>query len=180
MTAALLVIDVQQGLCVGSGAVENAGRTIENINRLYQRARHANALTIFVQHDETDDLVYDSPDWQLADGLEHHLSPQDVFLRKQGSDAFHQTALEQILRDRGVTRLVVCGMQTEFCVESTVRRALALGFEVTLAADAHTTAPNDVLSVDQIVAHHNKTLSNLGSYGVRATLVASEAVRFDA
>ncbi|POY72803.1 hypothetical protein BMF94_4212 [Rhodotorula taiwanensis] len=179
MPTALLVIDVQQGLCVGSDAVEKAGRTIDNINQLYERARQAGAPTIVVQHDEKDDLVYGTPDWQLADGLEHHQSPHDIFVRKQGSDAFHETALEQILRDRGVTRLVVCGMQTEFCVESTVRRALALGFEVTIAEDAHTTAPNGILSVDQIVAHHNKTLSSLGSYGARATLVASRDIRFD-
>jgi nicotinamidase-related amidase len=77
-----------------------------------------------------------------------------------------------------VTQLVVCGMQTEFCVESTVRRALALGFPVTLAADGHTTAPNGVLSVADVVAHHHATLSNLGAYGVRTTIKPVAEIAF--
>lgn len=64
-------------------------------------------------------------------------------------------------------RLVVCGFQSEFCVDTTTRRALALGYPVTLVADGHSTTDNGVLSAAQISAHHNATLTNIVSFGPR-------------
>ena len=75
---------------------------------------------------------------------------------------------------------MVCGLQSDFCVDSTTRRALALGYPVTLVSDAHSTVDNGILSAPQIVAHHSRTLSNIESFDVRATLCASPDVRFDA
>ncbi|MCP1575093.1 nicotinamidase-related amidase [Herbaspirillum rubrisubalbicans] len=176
MTSALLIIDVQQALCSGADAVANAEPTIASINQLSQRARTAGVPVIFVQHEDHGALTHESPGWQLAAGLHHQTD--DLYLGKRGSDAFHQTQLEALLQSRGVRQLVICGMQTEFCVESTVRRALALGFPVTLAAGAHTTAPNGVLSVADVIAHHQTTLANLGAYGVRTTITAASDIRF--
>jgi nicotinamidase-related amidase len=75
-------------------------------------------------------------------------------------------------------RLVICGMHTEFCVDTTTRRALALGFAVTLIADAHTTAGNRTLSPQQVIAHHNETLSSIMSFGPRVSAVAADDVKF--
>ena len=58
---------------------------------------------------------------------------------KTASDSFYRTSLEDELRRLGTTQLIVTGMQTEFCVDTTCRRALSLGFDVTLVSDAHTT-----------------------------------------
>jgi nicotinamidase-related amidase len=55
-----------------------------------------------------------------------------------------------------VEHLVVCGMQTEFCVDATVREAERRGFRVTLVGDAHATYPVDGMSAEQIVAHVNR------------------------
>ncbi len=52
----------------------------------------------------------------------------------------------------------------------TTRRALGLGYPVTLIADAHSTLDNRVLTAAQITAHHNETLANISSFGVRVTL----------
>ncbi|EJN08153.1 cysteine hydrolase family protein [Herbaspirillum sp. YR522] len=176
MPTALLIIDVQQALCVGPTAVADAARIIGNINDLARRARAAGAPVIVVQHEDGASLAHGSAGWQLAAGLA--AGQGDTLLRKRGSDAFHQTDLQSMLKTRHVSQLVVCGMQTEFCVESTVRRALALGYPVTLAADGHTTADNAVLAAAQIVAHHHATLANLGAYGVRAGIMAGADIGF--
>ncbi|MBO9536266.1 cysteine hydrolase family protein [Herbaspirillum sp.] len=176
MPTALLIIDVQHALCAGPDAVAEPARVIAAINLLSQRARAADVPVICVQHEDNGEMAHGSTGWQLVQGLE--TAPQDVMLRKRGSDAFHQTELQSMLKMRHISHLVVCGMQTEFCVESTVRRALALGYPVTLADDAHTTAGDGVLEAAQIIAHHNTTLSRLGAYGVRTTLMAAQNISF--
>jgi biuret amidohydrolase len=63
-------------------------------------------------------------------------APGEVVVSKTTSDAFIGTGLERLLRNRGVEQLVVGGVLTNECVESTVRHAADLGFEVALAEDA--------------------------------------------
>ena len=55
--------------------------------------------------------------------------------------------------------VVICGFATEACVDTTVRSAWAKGFRVVLAAGAHTTTANAVLSAEQIVRHHDVVLA---------------------
>ena len=176
MPTALLIIDIQHALCHGPDAVENSAAVIDRVNQSADQARAAGAPVIFVQHEDEDALQRGSEGWQLMAGL--HQQPEDLHLPKRGSDAFHHTELQAMLKMRHISALVICGMQTEYCVESTVRRALALGYPVTLAADAHTTAPNGVLTVAQVIAHHHATLAGLGSYGVRASIRPVADIRF--
>ena len=70
-----------------------------------------------------------------------------------------------------MSELIVCGMHTEFCVDTTTRRALALGYPVTLVADAHTSAGNTALTPQQVIAHHNATLTNISSFGPRVRAI---------
>jgi len=177
MNTALLVIDVQQGLCEGDDEAFAAAETIARINTLSQRARAAGAPVILVQHESTHGyLVHGTPGWQLARGLQ--TAPTDLRLRKTAADAFHRTELEATLQRLGVAQVAICGMHTEFCIDTTSRRALALGFPVLLAADAHTTKANGVLDAEQIVRHHNATLTNIHSFGPRVRAIAAEDIRF--
>ncbi len=84
-----------------------------------------------------------------------------MIIRKQASDAFYETPLDDVLHSLGVSHLVVTGMQTEYCVDATSRRATSLGYDVTLVADGHTTGDYELLRAAQIVAHHNYVLAHL-------------------
>ena len=165
---ALLVIDVQRGLLTGDGAMVDADAVIDRINLVMRRARSAAVPVILIQHESVGGaLAWGSAGWQLSERLDAR--PGDLYLRKTATDSFHNTALHQTLGELGVGRLVVCGFQSEFCVDTTTRRALALGYPVTLVADGHSTAGNGLLSAAQISAHHNVTLTNITSFGPRAT-----------
>jgi nicotinamidase-related amidase len=178
MKTALLVIDVQRALCEGKYEVFGAGEVIRRINLLSAKARKANALVVIIQHESKSTvLAYQSEGWQLAEGL--HTEVTDTFLRKTAADSFHKTELESLLRERNVTQLVVCGMQSDFCVDTTTRRALALNFPVTLVSDGHSTLDNEHLAAAQIIAHHNATLANISSFGPIVTLVPAEEVRIE-
>jgi nicotinamidase-related amidase len=176
MPTALLIIDVQHALCHGEYAGFEAERVISRINSVSERVRQAGAPVVVVQHESNGGpLAYGSEGWQLATRL--ITAAGDVFLRKTATDSFHKTSLHATLQQRGVTDLIICGLQSEFCVDTTTRRALALGYPVTLVADGHTTLDNGTLKAAQISAHHNETLANITSFGPRAVAVPASEVR---
>jgi nicotinamidase-related amidase len=179
MPTALLIIDVQQILCSSENAAHDVAGVINRINLVARKVRAAGALVVVIQHETKDgDMDYGTDSWSLAPALEVHSS--DVYLRKTASDSFHRTRLHELLESRGITNLVICGLQSEFCVDTTTRRAMALGYPVVLVSDGHSTVDNGILSAAQISAHHNKTLSNIESFGPRTTAVPAGGIHIEA
>ncbi len=177
MQTAVLIIDLQQGLCEGPDAAHDCPSTIARINVVTHRAREAGIPVLFIQHESSIGyLVHGSREWQLATGLLVH--DDDRRIRKTTPDAFLRTELHEALQSLAVKNLVVCGMHTEFCVDTTTRKALALGYPVVLVSDAHTSSGNVAISPQQVIAHHNATLTNISSFGPRVTAVAHDALRF--
>lgn len=62
--------------------------------------------------------------------------PSEIVLDKPGKGAFHQTDLAQILQNRGIDTLIVCGVTTEVCVHTTIREANDRGYHCVALADA--------------------------------------------
>jgi nicotinamidase-related amidase len=179
MTTAVLVIDVQQGLCEGDGAAFDCAGTIERINQVTAKARFVDATVIFVQHESTDGyLAVNSAAWQLANGL--NVQESDLRIRKTTPDSFLKTDLHSVLLARKITKIVICGMHTEYCVDTTTRRALALGFAVVLISDAHTSAGNEAITAAQVIAHHNATLTTISSFGPKAVAVSAGELSVEA
>jgi len=177
MKTAVLVIDVQQGLCVGEGKAFDCDGLITRINLVTSKARLAGAPVIFIQHESTAGyLEHGSADWQLANGLV--VSTSDIKIRKTTPDSFLRTDLEALLRNRGVEQLVICGMHSEYCIDTTTRRAMALGFPVTLVEDGHTSAGNAAITAEQVIQHTNATLTHISSFGPCTTTIQSDLLVF--
>lgn len=180
---AVLVIDVQAGLFDGlidSVPPPHDGlAVIDRINALTDRARAASVPVVLIQHERAEGfLAHGSASWQLQPRLT--VADSDLRLRKTTPDSFLRTELAERLAAWGTRTLVVCGYATEFCVDTTVRRAAALGFDVVLAADAHTTSDKPHASGQQIQAHHNATLPSLTSFGRRILAVPADGLVFAA
>lgn len=179
MKQALLVIDVQRGLFDAEPRPFEADAVVARINALAARARAAGAPVIFVQHERAAGLLaHGSESWQLERGLQ--VEPGDLSLRKTTPDSFLHTELQTLLQDRGIEQLVICGYASEFCVDTTTRRAAALGYPVVLVADAHTTHDKPHATAAQIRAHHNATLPGITSFGPVIRALPGAALRFDA
>jgi len=173
-TTALLVIDAQVGL------LDRAYRRDEVVARLaalIAKARATGAPVIYVQHDsdEAGDLLeVGSPGW----GIHPALAPRDTepVVHKRSSDSFYRTVLRQELDARRVTRLIIGGMKTEMCVDTTSRRAVSLGYDVTLVADAHTTTNTGTLPASQMIAYHNEILDDFGNDDHVVTTAEARAI----
>lgn len=173
MTTALLVIDLQRGMFGASRAPHDGEAVLSRVADLLARARAEQVPVLHVQHDggPGDDLQRLTPGWEIHPAV----APRggEPVVEKTVCSAFHGTDLDEQLRARGVTRLVIAGMQTEYCIDTNCRAAHGLGYEVVLVKDGHTTFDTPVLSGAQIVAHHNRTLK--GSF---VDLVEAATVTF--
>jgi len=176
MKTAVLVIDVQRGLCDDPPRPHEAAEVVQRINALTGRARAAGVPVAFIQHENAVDLEFDSERWQLVGALD--TDARDAKIRKTTPDSFLRTPLDAWLSEHAARRVVICGYSSEFCVDTTARRAAALGYEVVLAADAHTSHDKPHATGAQIRAHHNATLSSITSFGVPIRAVASADIAF--
>jgi nicotinamidase-related amidase len=156
---ALLVIDVQVGLIAGANPVYQAELVLDRITGLIARARAARVPVVYVQDKDVGGVG--TPEWQIHPTVAP--AAEDLVIRKAWSDSFRETALQEQLDARDISHLVVVGMKTDFCVDMTSRRAVALGYDVTLVADAHTTTDNRVLTAAQTIAYHNDLLYEFGA-----------------
>jgi nicotinamidase-related amidase len=175
MTSALLVIDVQRGLFDPEPRPFQADAVVARINVLAARARAVDVPVVLVQH-ESATLPVGSEAWQFQPQLQ--VESRDAIVRKTTPDAFLRTDLEELLVSWGIERVVICGFASEFCIDTTTRRAAGLGYTVTLASDAHTTHDKPHATAAQIRAHENATLSDLTSFGPAIVAVASDDIAF--
>lgn len=149
-TTALVVIDVQ----VGQFPTCNEADFLDHVCKLIAKAHAAKMPVFFIQHNgrKGTELEPCTPGWQLHPSLD--IQPGDRVITKDFIDSFYRTALLDELRARKVTRLVLCGLQTDFCVDTACRHAFSLDFKVVVARDAHSTQDSESLKAEQIIAHH--------------------------
>lgn len=103
----------------------------------------------------------------------------DIVIDKNTSDAFYNTELLTVLRTMKVNHILVGGFLTQYCVDISVRRAVALGFNVTLISDGHSTCDESGLSYEQIIAHHNNILPVYKLDGHSITVQSTESILKD-
>ncbi len=156
ITIALLLIDAQVNM-FAPDPVHDGPVVLSRLKELAGRARAAGIPVIFVRHNggPDDPDAPHTPGWAIHPALAP--AADEAIIDKHTPDAFHQTGLAGVLAERGIRRLVLAGMQTEYCIDTTTRRARSLGYEVVLAADAHSTYPG-ALPAEQVIAHHNSVL----------------------
>ncbi|WP_406608859.1 cysteine hydrolase family protein [Agarivorans sp. JK6] len=166
MKSAVLVIDVQSILFDPEPQPFESQVVLNKINQVTSLARAKSVPIIFIQHEHANSVIeYGTEGWALQSSLVTQTG--DHFVRKTTPDSFLNNNLEELLKELAVDSLIVCGYASEFCVDTTVRRAAGLGYPVVLVSDAHTTHDKEHASGAQIRAHHNATLANISSFGVK-------------
>jgi len=160
--AGLLIVDAQVGL-VELASAEIKGSVLSRIETLLAKARASGTPVIYIQHDgpKGHPLETDTKGWEIHPLLKP--ADGEPIIRKRECDSFFETTLQQELEKRRISHLIVAGGMTEYCLDTTCRRATSLGYDVTLASDAHLTRDNGVLTAVNIIAHHNLVLDDFGA-----------------
>ena len=166
---ALLLIDVQRGVNElshwgGPTGRRNNPEAERRMRELLGAFRERGFPIAFTRHDSREDaspLKLSLPGGAQLDGLE--TADGDIVVVKDVNSAFVGTSMEVRLRRAGVDRLLVAGFFTNFCVETSVRMAGNLGFDVYLARDACATTnrigPDGVDRDAELV--HDVSVANL-------------------
>ena len=168
--AALVVIDLQKGIAglpAAHPAAEIIGRTAQLARAFRQRGLPVvlvNVTGAAPGRTDAGALKFAlPPDWaELVPELEQQ--PGDYLVSKQRWGAFHGTALDETLRQRSVTQIILTGVATSIGVESTARSAYDLGYNVVLVVDAMTDRDADAHrhSVEKIFPRLGETSTTDG------------------
>jgi len=173
---ALLVIDMQRYFCdeKSDSCVPGIKKVITNIRRLIKCFKERNRPIIFTRHIDSrrknnlmlkwwrENITEDNPMSVIIDVLD---TKAGRIIIKEQYDAFLYTELERILKTAGVGQVVISGVLTNLCCETTARSAFMRGFEVYFCIDATATYTREM---------HKATLLNLG-YGF-ATLLTTDDI----
>ena len=125
MKSAVLVIDVQSILFDPEPQPFESQIVLTKINEVTKLARAKSVPVIFVQHEQPKSVIeYESAGWALQSSLITQTG--DHFVRKTTPDSFLNTNLQSVLNELDVDSLIVCGYASEFCVDTTIRRAAGL------------------------------------------------------
>jgi nicotinamidase-related amidase len=158
---ALLVIDVQVSMFDDPEPPYQADTLLRTIAGVIDKAREAGTPVIYIQHDHAtyEPMKRGQPGWHIHPAI----APQtgEPVINKQASDSFYETTLHSVLQARGITHLVIAGMQTEACVDTTCRSATSHKYDVTLVADGHSTWDTPHISAAQMIAQTNSSLANI-------------------
>lgn len=179
--AALLVIDMQniflEEKC--SAFIPSAPAIIPLIKQLSEKFSEMKRPVIFTRHINTEDnarmmsrwwkslIVENSESSQIADNLDFSKS---IVIKKPQYDAFIESDLESVLLDKEVTQLVICGVMTHLCCETTARSAFMKGFEVFFTVDG-TATYNEQL--------HQGSIINLSHGFARPALISEILTEMD-
>ncbi|MCX7709522.1 MAG: cysteine hydrolase [Clostridia bacterium] len=163
--SALLIVDVQMAPLVwhqyGGPELYKSEELISNIEALIEKARASSTPVIYIQYTELGDSyrAEGQPMWEIPP----QIKPQqgDLRILKYHADPFYNTTLQEQLTAMGINQLVIVGVQTEFCVDTTCRTAFSLGYKNILVSDGHSTFDSNIMKAPQIIEHHNGIIGGL-------------------
>ncbi|HFU4012423.1 TPA: cysteine hydrolase family protein [Streptococcus suis] len=154
MKSALLVIDIQHL------PVEGKPYGIENRLRLWQdslaQARQAGLEVIHVRHHDQE-LVKGTADWEIHSTVAP-LASEKIF-DKTFNSAFKETGLHTYLQEKGIEQLIIMGMATNFCIDTTIKVAFELGYKVAVIRDGTTTGYSGKLDAKDLIDHYQNIWS---------------------
>jgi len=171
--AALLVIDIQNYFH------RIVQPILKNLLEVIQFCRQKDIPIIFTQHGHTDPaadggvlgqwwggvILHGTKDWQFLPEIK--IESKDIVLPKKRYSAFYETDLEEILRSKGIQDLIISGVMTNLCCETTARDAFMRDYRVFFLIDATATGKDD---------HQLATLKNLG-FGFAHLMTCGELIQ---
>jgi nicotinamidase-related amidase len=175
--AALIVIDAQKGFDSPKwGATHNPACT-DNIEALLALWRTNDWPVVLVRHDSASTTSPLVPGQEGNDLYDEVVGKHDLFITKTVNSAFYgKPNLDEWLHANDLTKIVICGITTNYCCETTARMAGNLGYDVTFAIDATRTFDLTLLDGTVVPADTVAAITAANLHGEFATVATTAEI----
>ncbi|MBC2011817.1 cysteine hydrolase family protein [Listeria marthii] len=150
----LLIVDTQK--LIMTNELYNFDSLVPNIKSLIATARKNKLEVIYVRHD-------DGADTELTKGKEgfeiyEKFAPTNTerIFDKTVNSAFKGTGLLEYLQEKGTETIIVAGLQTDFCIDATVKCGFEHGFQMIVPAFANSTEANEFMTAENSYKYYNE------------------------
>ena len=152
----LLVVDIQKGIT--DERLYQLESFIANVTTIIDKARENHVEVIYVQHDDgpgTGFSVGDA-DYEIADQVSP--APSEKIYTKEVNSAFSNKELDQYLKDLGENTVMIIGLQTNFCIDATIKSAFDRGYKVIVPQGTNSTFDNDYMDREATYKYYNEMM----------------------
>ena len=154
----LLIVDVQNAIADKKPYLFDD--VLSNIKTLLEKFRELKQPIIFIRHDDGigSEMEVNTYGWEICKEIAP--LPGERIIEKHFNSAFKETVLEKELLVMNIRKLVIVGLQTEFCIDTSIRVAFEKGFEVIIPETTNSTIDGKFMSAEKIYLHHNNLFNN--------------------
>ena len=158
MKYAIVVVDVQQAL-VNDG-LYNKEEFISNIQDMLRFGREKDLEIIYIRHDDGEgkELTKGAPGYDVFEGI----APEDgeIVIDKSYNSIFKKTGLKEYLKEKSITNLIIMGLQTEYCIDATLKAGVEYGYRMIVPEGTITTRDNGEFTARQLNEFFHYTIWN--------------------
>ena len=150
----LLVIDAQQGIC--NEKLYRYDVFVRTMRTLITAAREKGVEVIFVRHDDGEGqlLTKGNAEFGIFEAFAP-LSSEKIFDKKVNSP-FRDSGLLAYLQEKGEKQLMVVGLQTDYCMDATIKCGFEHGFRMIVPEGGNTTFDNDFMTGEETYNYYNR------------------------
>ena len=154
----LLVVDTQE--LIMTDALYDFAAFKSNVSRLISTARAHNVEIVYVRHDDGADqpLSKGKPGYEVDAAFQP--MPGERIFDKTVNSPFKASGLLEYLRDKDEKELVVVGLQTDYCIDATVKCGFEHGFQMIVPAGCNTTVDNAFMTGAETCRYDNEFMWN--------------------
>lgn len=150
----LLVIDAQKGIC--NDGLYRFDSFVNTVQALLSSARKAGVEVVFVRHDDGDGqlLTKGNAEFEIFDAFAP--LPSEKIFDKKVNSPFRDSGLLECLLEKGEKELMVVGLQTDYCMDATVKCGFEHGFQMIVPEGGNTTFDNDFMTGEETYNYYNR------------------------
>lgn len=150
----LLVIDTQK--LITNEKLYNFHAFVSNVKEIINKARENNTEVIYIRHDDGigSELTKGTEGFKIYEEFQPLIG--EKILDKKFNSAFRGTGLSEYLNSKGENAIIIVGLQTDYCIDATIKCGFEHGFHIIVPAHANTTVDNEFMTAEQSYKYHNE------------------------
>lgn len=154
----LLVVDAQKAIT--NSELYQFELFVSSVKELIHKARQNDIEVLFVRHDDGpgNELTKGNNGFEIYEGFRP--ADNEIIFDKTVNSSFRDTGLLEYLKQKKETEIIIVGLQTDYCIDATIKAGFEHGFKMIVPANTNSTFSNQYMSAEQIYNYYNDFMWN--------------------